>query len=243
VPTRTVNSGISARNNRSGNNRKKKKTAREVKTVQLINEVLHSKEMKLKDRLSYNDTSVFASGLTTTPLLTILTSLPQGSGQEGRTADTVRLVALEYVFQFAYNFSATVLAQDNFDWIRFGVFRWMQNSASVSPTTALLWQVAPSTALTLSPWLFEQQHTYQVKLDERALVSGFYNTLSTTSVPTSNSSVTFQGVIRFRGDKVMFNAAANTATGHLYSFVFSDSAIAPHPIGNQYMRLIYERID
>jgi len=242
IITKTVNSGDRGLSSNRRPRAKKNKTANDVKTVQLINQVLAKKEMRLKDRLSYNDTPIYALGNTTSVLFSLLSAMPQGSGQEGRTGDTVRLIAIEYTFQFSYNFSASLLSQDNFDWNRFGFFIWKENTATVTPTTTGIWQVAPSSAFTVSPWNFETRDTYSVIMDDRAFVAGYFNSLGTVTVPTSNSSVIFSGVKKLGGRPVRYNPAVTTGTGHLYAFNFSDSGIAPHPMMNAYFRLIYERI-
>jgi len=188
---------------------------------------------------SYNDTAAYTQSATTTPTVVLLTAMPQSTGQEGRIRDVVFLDEVTVTFDFNYSFTSILLLQDIVERVRFGLFVWKENTLVASPVTTQLWQVAPATAFTISPWNYECRDMYEVLLDERTILTGFYDSATTTCIPVSNSVQSFTKTIKLGGRRLMYNPTATTGSGHLYLFFFSDSGTAPHPIVSYYIRLAY----
>jgi len=183
------------------------------------------------------------TAITTTPTFTLCTAIPQGVTQAERIGDRICLRYLKLRTVITYSFTSTVLAQDIYDRIITLVFRFKESTnGGVAPTSALFFQNYASyedvDPLSFEHTLCKDSRIFELLYDSRedmsdgidkTIVTGFYDSTTVTSIPTSNSVVSWTTVIDLQSRKIQYDLGATTGIGHIYVVQASNSASPPHP--------------
>lgn len=173
----------------------------------------------------YFDTYFTPTSSTTTVGYSQLTTIPQGSAQSQRVADTLWITKIEM--------RLTVVAStaDVTNQLRLTLFSWVPNTASLTPGTTSLYE-NPTTWGCQSPFNYEGRRDYKVYWDK------VFNLVGTSTVPTDNYQKVYNYEMKLK-HRVDFNLGATTGYNHLYLANYSDSAVSPHPAYTYLFRVWY----
>lgn len=206
--------GNRGRNNRShkkGRGGRRRQTNRGAGRSAIRREIVGSKILK------YFDTYLSSTSSTTVGY-SDLTNIALGTTAITRNSDVIRVTKVEF------HFLLNAANADVFGATRIGMFKWKQDSASVTPGTFSFFQ-DPNTYSVVTPEQYANRMKYKRVFDRLLEYDG------TATAPTSRSQVKFDRVFKFGGlgMVIMYTAAATTGYNHLYYVNVGDSAIAPHP--------------
>lgn len=152
---------------------------------------------------------------TTTVGFNKLTAIPQNVGQSSRLVDTVFVRRVDII---VISLGSTT---DITNQIRFSIFNWIPNDASIAPGTQSVYE-DPASWGVLTPLNYEGRRDYKVRIDKIVTLIG------TSTAPTT----LYQRTQRFCINKpfrIDFNIGSTTGLNHLYWTNFSDSVASPHP--------------
>lgn len=210
------------------NNFKRKRNKRQNVDPKIASAVavLERRRMRNDKEIKYFDTYLSATNSTTTVGYQQLTTIPQGVGQSNRLGDTVWLQKVDV------RVNLTTANTDIFSTMRWGIFHWKQNTASVTPGATSIYESA-ATFGTLSPANFQGRQYYDLVLDR------IENMVGTAGAPTTSSQVISGYSVNLLNRRLDFEVGATTGTGHIYFVNYSDSALVPHPVYTMHWRVWY----
>jgi len=179
----------------------------------------------------YIDFSTFDQSVTGGGTFYLLSVIPQGSGTSQRVANTIRMRRL-YL-----NLSIYLTNTDIVTTSRVILFRWIENTASATPTVGAILE-NPSSTQVFSHFDFENQQNYEVIWDKVFHQSGG----ATTPSSTSNMGFFNLSIPLKKNPCVNYNAGATTGTNTLYMLTISDSSLTPFPLISFNLRVYYDDI-
>jgi len=196
-------------------------------------------EQRMHKPRMYVDVSANSVSAITTIAFVDLTPIPQGIAQSDRIGDSVDIESIEVHVQMYYSFSGSAFLQDFFDTLRVGIVQWKMDSSVVAISPTGVFQ-NPGSFPMITPWNFELSQTYHFIDDRNYYVKGFSDSTVTGAIPTSDSILEWKRTYPINR-RVQYHIATSGGTGKFYFFYGSDSASAPHPLINYYIRVHYRQ--
>jgi len=198
-----------------GGRGKRKKTKQEQIVLQEVNNALHRQQIKSRV-IKYFDTFLNNQSSTSTVGYSDITVVPQGVAQSQRVADTI------WVQRIEIRGSMVLANADGYGIMRWGVFIFKQNTASITPGSGTVWESA-ATYSVYSPYNFEGRE-YITMLIDRA-----ENLIGSSTVYTDRTQIVIMEQLNRLNHRVDFELGLTTGSGHIYFVNVSDSAVVPHP--------------
>jgi len=177
-----------------------------------------------------------SSAVSASGVLIKWSGVPIGFAQSQRETNMV-MTNMDLTFVLFYNFSSAALLQDITAHFRIDTFLWFSDDTVDSPQLAdILTQYTTPYIAKYNP---EQKRKYRILKRIKRCVIGFGDSVTSSYVPTSLSERTIDIVQRMRAPVRFALGSVTTGTGHLYSWITSDSAFTPHPSAQWCGRIEY----
>jgi hypothetical protein len=176
---------------------------------------------------------VNAVAVTTAGTCYDMTALVQDNTESGRVGDRVQLKSVDFRYTITVGATGLIAAADQFNTVRVIIFKWRENDAVDSPTTAKLLDVIAGYPTSILLPNRNLEHQYKVYYDKTHVVYNtplwngaavaWYHGVGGTMCTDNHHISGPLGFIEFEPP------AGFQGEGNLYLFVGSDSAFAPNP--------------
>lgn len=157
---------------------------------------------------------------TSPTLLGPFTAINQGIADNQRVGDAIKIQSLR--------FNTNITVADTANFVRYLIFQWLPNNATVTPTIGAILEQAT----------IQGQHNHT---NVGHLFNMLFDRTYTMSQTGSNAAMVRNfSIYGKRLRKIVeYNPTATTGFYHVYMFVLSDSSLAPNPVCNMVTRLTY----
>lgn len=180
-----------------------------VKVKRVVNRAI-SKNIETK----FLQTNQAATAQDVNGTFTNLTLVTQNQTDQSRIGDKLTPKALD----IRYRIALPSTLPDYFNLIRVVIFRWKQNTLSVSPTQAYLLNTTASVLSPLSQYNYDTTKNFQILYDRVHYI--------TTYDPSMNKKL----MINLRKQpNIQFDSTNTIGNNHIWIYCGSDSQAAGHP--------------
>lgn len=183
--------------------------------------------IKVRQELKFFPASKSGVAVSTTPTIDDLSAIPQGSTDNDRDGDRVRLETLEL--------RGVLINADVTNHYRIVVFSWFPNSTPVAGNILLN---GPSGNVdAFSCYSHDNRQLYKILWDKFYFCAGNGGAASNPYTPTSEQPLYFR--VPVTPKQVQFAAGTTNGTNKVYILYLSDSGAISHPVIHYATKLLY----